>query len=360
MSIQLPRLISRREPASSEEFFLPELCEAEALFTLVLLAELLVMVLVLAEPLEHGVDWERLALVSLFVQWNVLLSAALLCRLRPFLLRIHQALAGVLCGVLVVALTLACTWMAEWLGLSQVDVQEDILMRYLRHGIIALIMSGLVLRYFYLQSQWRRQQQAELRARLESLQARIRPHFLFNSLNSIASLIVIDPFKAEQAVLDLSDLFRASLAQPGTLVSWDTELGLGRRYLSIEQYRMGDRLQVEWDLGEVPDWLQIPQLTLQPLLENAIIHGVQPRIAGGTIRVYARCEGGFFELSVTNPYDSDEGVAKRGTRQGLKNIEARLTALFGPQASLRVERSDGRHTTCLRYPCARTKQEVRA
>ena len=125
-------------------------------------------------------------------------------------------------------------------------------------------MSALLLRYFYLQSQWRRQQQAELRARIESLQARIRPHFLFNSLNSIASLVAIDPYKAEQAVLDLSDLFRASLAKPGTLVSWAEELELAKRYLSIEQYRLGERLQLDWQVDEVPDDLPIPQLTLQP------------------------------------------------------------------------------------------------
>ena len=359
--MKMPRLTSSRVPAASDDFFLPELCAAESLLTLVLLAELLVMVLVLAEPMHHGFDWERLALISLFVQWNVLLAAGLLCRLRPLLMQIHQALAGVLCGMLVVALTLACTWMADWLGLSDGNRHEDMVARYLRHGIIALIMSGLVLRYFYLQSQWRRQQQAELRARLESLQARIRPHFLFNSLNSIASLIVIDPFKAEQAVLDLSDLFRASLAQPGTLIAWRDELSLGRRYLSIEQYRMGDRLQIEWDVQGVPDALQIPQLTLQPLLENAIIHGIQPRIAGGLISIHASYRDGMFELSVSNPFDAqDVAQPKRGTRQGLKNIEARLTALFGPQARLTVDRSDGRHTTCVRYPCARPTQEVRA
>lgn len=141
-------------------------------------------------------------------------------------------------------------------------------------------MSGLLLRYFYLQSQWRRQEQAELRARIESLQARIRPHFLFNSLNSIAALVASDPVKAEQAVLDLSDLFRASLARPGTLVAWRDELELSRRYLSIEQYRLGDRLQMDWQVDGVPDDLPIPQLTLQPLLENALVYGIQPRIEG--------------------------------------------------------------------------------
>jgi two-component system sensor histidine kinase AlgZ len=218
-----------------------------------------------------------------------------------------------------------------------------------------------LLRYFYLQSQWRRQQQAELRARIEALQARIRPHFLFNSLNSIASLVVVDPFKAEQAVLDLSDLFRASLAKPGTLVPWREELELARRYLSIEQYRLGDRLQLDWQVDAVPDDLPIPQLTLQPLLENALIYGIQPRIEGGLVRVEAQYEDGVFLLCVSNPYDEGaERQPSRGTQQALVNIDARLAALFGPRASLSVDRRDGRHFTCLRYPCERLTQEARA
>ncbi len=206
-------------PAVQDDFFIPELCEAEALFTLVLLAELLVLVLVLAEPMTPSFNWVRLALASLFVQWIVLLSAALFCRLRPLLARLPVALAGSACCLLVVALTLGCTAVAEHYQLGGELTRAGEVNLYLRHALIALIMSALVLRYFYLQSQWRRQQQAELQARLESLQARIRPHFLFNSLNSIASLIELDPLKAEHAVLDLSDLFRASLAKPGTLVS---------------------------------------------------------------------------------------------------------------------------------------------
>ncbi|HEY8330838.1 MAG TPA: sensor histidine kinase [Pseudomonas sp.] len=358
--MSIPRFAGTRPPASSDDFFLPELCAPEALLSLVLLAELLVLVLVLAEPLQPSFDWVRLALTSLFVQWLVLLSAAALCRLRPWLMSLPQALAGVLCGALVVALTLACTWAAGYFGLAAPRPQEGLLNLYLRHGLIALIMSGLVLRYFYLQSQWRRQQQAELRARLEALQARIRPHFLFNSLNSIASLIASDPDKAELAVLDLSDLFRASLATPGSLVAWRDELALGRRYLSIEQYRLGERLQLDWQVAGVPDDLPIPQLTLQPLLENAIIHGIQPRIDGGRIEVQASYHDGLFQLCVSNPYDSEPAAVSRGTRQALGNIDARLVALFGPQATLSSERRDGRHFTCLRYPCARPMQEARA
>ena len=342
---------------ATDDFFVPELCQSEALLALVLLAELLVLVLVLAEPMNGSFDWLRLALTSLFVQWIVLLSAALTCRLRPWLARLPVALASVLCCLLVVLLTLLCTWIADYYLLLD-EPQADL---YLRHALIALIMSALLLRYFYLQSQWRRQEQAELHARIESLQARIRPHFLFNSLNSIASLVAVDPHKAEQAVLDLSDLFRASLARPGTLVPWRDELALAERYLSIERYRLGERLQLHWDIAGVPDDLPIPQLTLQPLLENALIYGIQPRIEGGRVDIQARYADGLFSLCVSNPCDVDEvPTNSRGTRLALGNIEARLAALFGPAARLSQERRDGRHFACLRYPCARPLQEAGA
>jgi two-component system sensor histidine kinase AlgZ len=344
----------------SDDFFLPELCLPEALLSMILLAELLVLVLVLSEPMQPGFNWVRLALTSLFVQWILLLSAALLCRLRPWLMRLRAAWAGLFSCALVLALTLACTAAADFFELGGPMQRAGEVNLYLRHGLISLIMSALLLRYFYLQSQWRRQQQAELKARIESLQARIRPHFLFNSLNSIASLVVLDPSKAEQAVLDLADLFRASLAQPGTLVSWHDELELAQRYLSIEQYRLGDRLQLVWDVDQVPANLPIPQLTLQPLLENALVYGIQPRVQGGTVEIQARYENGQFELCVSNPCPESGEVASRGTQSALKNIDARLTALFGARASLSVDRHDGRHFTRLRYPCTRLTQEPRA
>lgn len=359
--MKIKSLLSEKQPEPVDDFFVPELCQPEALLSMVLLAELLVLVLVLSEPMLPGFDWVRLALTSLFVQWIVLLSAAVLCRLRPFMARMPAATAGALCCAIVVALSLLCTAVADYYELGGPLPRTGEVNLYLRHGLISLIMSALLLRYFYLQSQWRKQEQAELRARIESLQARIRPHFLFNSLNSIASLVVVDPNKAEQAVLDLSDLFRASLAKPGSLVPWREELELAQRYLSIERYRLGERLQLQWEIVDVPDDLPIPQLTLQPLLENALIYGIQPRIEGGLVRVEASYDEGVFQLCVSNPYEQlGEQPPSRGTHQALTNIDARLVALFGPRASLSVERRDGRHFTCLRYPCARPKQEARA
>lgn len=340
--------------APLQDFFLPELCQPEELLSLVLASELLVLVLVLADsrPSATSFDWIRLALTSLFVQWVVLLSAGLLCRLRPWLSHFNPTRAGVCCGLVVILLTLASTALGRYFGLIEDNAPGfSATHLYLRHGLIAAIVSGLLLRHFYLISQRRQQQQAELKARIEALQARIRPHFLFNSLNSIASLVSSDAQKAEQLVLDLSDLFRASLSQPYSLVSWREELGLARRYLSIEQYRCGDRLQVEWQVDEVPQQTPIPPLTLQPLLENAILHGIQPSKNGGTVRIQADCRNGFFELMVSNPCQPEGTVAgSQGTGQALANIKARLQALFGEQASLTHERSDGQYITHLRYP----------
>ncbi|MFI8481985.1 sensor histidine kinase [Pseudomonas sp. NPDC078700] len=349
---------AKRAPV--DDFFVPELCQPEALLSIVLLAELLVLVLVLAEPMLPGFNWVRLALTSLFVQWIVLLSAALLCRLRPLMARWRAEVAGLFCCAIVVALTMICTGVADFYDLGGQLPRAGEVNLYLRHALISMIMSALLLRYFYLQSQWRRQEQAELRARIESLQARIRPHFLFNSLNSIASLVVIDPNKAEQAVLDLSDLFRASLAKPGSLVAWSDELALAQRYLSIEHYRLGERLQLQWEVADVPEDLPIPQLTLQPLLENALIYGIQPLVQGGLVCVEAHYLEGVFQLTVSNPYVEQDMPPSRGTHLALENIDARLAALFGSKASLSVERRDGRHYTRLRYPCARLTQEARA
>jgi two-component system sensor histidine kinase AlgZ len=152
-----------------------------------------------------------------------------------------------------------------------------------RNMIISAIFGGMGLRYFYVQSQWRLKSQAELSSRLQALQARIRPHFFFNSLNTVASLIAIDADKAENMLVDLSSLFRVVLKDQDAQVDLAAEIELGRRYLNIEQERLGDRLKLEWQLPEVIPNIQVPQLLLQPLLENAIYHGIQPLLDGGKI-----------------------------------------------------------------------------
>ncbi len=349
----------KRNKPLTDDFFVPELCQAEALLGLVLLAELLVFVLVLAEPITAGFDWLRLALTSLFVQWIVLLSAAAICRARPFLADLSAKAAVAIICVLVLCLTLLCTAVAEHFYLAEELSHEANTQLYIRHSLISLIMCALLLRYFYLQGQWRRQQQAELQARLQALQARIHPHFLFNSLNSIASLIGSNPDKAEHAVLDLSDLFRASLAKPNALSTWRDELALAKQYISIEQYRLGKRLDMVWNIEDVPNDLPIPHLTVQPLLENAVIYGIQPSIQGGCIEINAQYLQGVFKLQVSNPFMHSENPSNpRGTRLALNNIEARLKVLFGSTARLSIQQQLDRYTTSLSYPCSRPSAEA--
>ena len=338
------------KPQAGEDFFLPDLCSSVAVFTLVVLAELMVLVWVLAQPAAEGFDWLQLALASLFVQWIVLLSAALLCRLRSWMRRRPLGVAIACCYAVVVGLALIFTVLADWVLYQGMAGNPPLRTeQLLRHGLIALIMTSMLLRYFYLQQQWQLHDQAALQARLQSLQSRIRPHFLFNSLNSIVSLIGSQPDKAESAVLDLSDLFRANLADAEAVATWGEEYRLCRGYLRIEQYRLGERLRVIWTVDELPEGLPMPLLTLQPLLENAILHGLQPSVDGGYISVTGRYLDGRVELLVSNscPQQSEH----QGASMALNNIRARLAALFGPSARVEAWQDGPRYFSKLVYPC---------
>ena len=209
----------------------------------------------------------------------------------------------------------------------------------------------MVLRYFYVQQQLREQEQSELQARIQALQSRIRPHFLFNSMNIIASLISVDPETAESVVEDLSELFRASLNDAGNQVLLTEELELCERYVRIEQLRLGDRLRLAWDIGEYPDATKIPLLTLQPLLENAIYHGIQPLPDGGTIAVTLRYDRNVVSVRITNPLPSAEYRAQtQGNKMAVNNIRSRLNVLYNDAAELTAEAEGDVYVTMLRYP----------
>lgn len=328
--------------------FLPDLCNVQAVFTLVLGGELLALALVLADSGLRPFNWEQLGNVSFLVQWVVLLSAGLLCPLRPFLARHSLLLAGFLSFSLVLLVTFASSLVGQWLiSGSQVDYWE-----VGSHLLLAAIFGGIVLRYFYIQQQLLTQEEAELNARIQALQSRIRPHFLFNCMNSIVSLIASDPDKAERVVEDLSDLFRASLAVPGK-VPVEQELNLCRQYVSIEQLRLGERLTLEWKIGAYPEDCTIPSLLLQPIIENAIYHGIQPRSEGGTVEISVEARDNLLRLVVRNPLPRHvEQAAKPGNRVAMENIRNRLAAHYGDRASIKAEPQGELFMTEIRYPIA--------
>jgi two-component system, LytTR family, sensor histidine kinase AlgZ len=220
----------------------------------------------------------------------------------------------------------------------------------LRNLAISAIVSAITLRYFYMRNEWKLKTIAHTTARLQALQARIRPHFLFNSMNTIASLIRCDPNRAEQAVEDLSDLFRASLSHGGNYVDLATEINWCEQYLRVEMLRLEDRLHVNWQIDNLPKDALIPPLCLQPLLENAVYYGIQPATEGGVIHVTGLFDGRYLKLEVENSLPEQVIINHKGNRIAQDNIHQRLQACFGHSAGLNITIEPDNYRVSLRFP----------
>jgi two-component system sensor histidine kinase AlgZ len=219
---------------------------------------------------------------------------------------------------------------------------------------VAAIVVAVVLRHLYVQGQWRRRLELEALARIQALHSRIRPHFLFNSMNTIASLTRSDPALAERVVEDLAELFRVTLGDARVPARLAEELEVCRRYAAIEQLRLGERLRIVWDLSDAPGDALLPALTLQPLLENAIYHGIEPAPQGGDVVLAVRREAPGVAVTLSNPLCSPGMHGHRdGNRLALDNVRERLLAFFGPGAALDVGPAGGRYWVTLRFPYRR-------
>jgi two-component system sensor histidine kinase AlgZ len=193
---------------------------------------------------------------------------------------------------------------------------------------------------------------------VHALQARIRPHFLFNSMNTIAALTRSNPSRAEQAVQDLADLFRASLSDKRDVITLAEELDVARTYQRMEQLRLGERLQVQWNTDALPTSALVPGLMLQPLLENAIYHGIEPRAEGGTVTITGEVSGDLVTLVVRNPLDPAPGL-REGNRLALANIRERLSLMYGERALMKSGRFDDEYIVTLRFPLIERATDVR-
>lgn len=340
--------------------FLPDFCGVRMVAAVILIGELLAIILTLAADDAYLAPFQVLALHSLFIQWVALSCVALLCLSRRYLNQLPDVWSALWSYLIMLAVTLVVTEAAWWL-LNMVPETTLILGRAHREFLVTNIgISGIVcalaLRYFYIQHQWRRHVQAEAEARLQALQARIRPHFLFNCMNTIASLTRRQPAQAEQAIEDLADLFRLSLQESQTWLSLAEEFDICRRYLRTERLRLGERLQVDWAVDALPDDACIPALLIQPLLENAVYHGIEPLAAGGHIRIHGQRQQDRLTIVVDNPLTAGADH-HRGNHQALDNIRGRLQSAFGDAADLRIEAETDRYRITLnlpydRRPCA--------
>ena len=240
-----------------------------------------------------------------------------------------------------------CAWsgwaLVQWAGRGVVEVGP---------GIAALLAGAFlgVQLMVWLQLRSRSQLPADVTARLAELQSRIRPHFLFNTLNSALGLVHRDPVRAEALLEDLSELFRSALADGASAVSLDDEIDLARRYLAIEQTRFGERLQVDWQLDPAAGRARVPPLLLQPLVENAVRHGIEPSAAGGRIRIRTQVVLGQVRLSIVNSLPPAPALAAQGHGIALQNVRERLRLMHDLSASFDAQQDATRFKVQILLP----------
>lgn len=334
----------------SDTGLLPDFCNANVIFMLILQVELLALVLTSAPSTVNF--WDQLAFISMLMLWIGLLNAAVLCKARRWLNALPGQ-SGIIFSFVLMMLTslvfsLIVTAINHRLLLDELTspLSDYFLARVM---LISAVIYAVLLRYFYVQQQWKIHIQAHSKAQIQALRARIRPHFLFNSMNTIASLIAFSPEKAEKAVVDLSDIFRASLREQNTNTLND-ELELTRSYLDIETLRLGERLNIEWDVDQSLVDTEVPALCLQPLVENAIYHGIEPLTGGGIISISATQKADKLVLSVSNPLGNGAMSKHQGNHMAQENIQQRLHLAYANNASFSIHETASTYSIVLEIP----------
>ena len=269
---------------------------------------------------------QHIVAIGAFLEPALFATLILLFALARPLLRLSygHGVVGVLAAPLLV------TGMIYQLQVSTRLAEPDALGWHLGYALLGAV---LFLGYFRLRN--RAFSPALAEARLQALQARIRPHFLFNSLNAVLSLLRSEPRRAESALEDLAELFRNLMADNRTLTTFAEEVSLTRQYLNLEHLRLGERLQVEWRLDLRADSAAVPALMLQPLVENAVYHGVEPGAGAGLVVIEAKVAGEQLQLMLSNPYHP-EHQHRQGNRMALDNIGERLKLHFDVEAELQT------------------------
>lgn len=368
MKTSPPSIASRSASLpETRRLFLPDFCAPRAVLAVLLIVCLTAVVLALARQGTPPGFWTDLARTSLFLVWIGLAGAGLLCAARGPISRQDVARGSALALLLIAALVVVVSEVAyrigvsEFIGLGGMNglFPRDRWPFLLRNLATGLVITGLALRYFYVTHQWRQNVEAHARSRVNALQARIRPHFLYNSMNTIAALTRSNPAQAEEAVQDLADLFRANLSEKRTQITLKEELEVARIYQRIEQLRLGDRLRVSWQVQNLPMRALVPSLTVQPLLENAIGHGIETLPGGGEVVVHGDVDGDLIVLSVRNPLPLDNpGSVRQGHGLALANIRERLTLMYGPRAEVVATRQGDEYLVRLKFPHVEASREA--
>jgi two-component system sensor histidine kinase AlgZ len=284
--------------------------------------------------------------LAAYVEPLLIVQLLTLSALSPWLARLPYGVGF----VLVVGLVMAMTALYHHAVVQLTGEAPPPLARTL--PLAALVVVGLL---GYLRLLAKAYSPALAEARLQALQARIRPHFLFNSLNAVLSLIRRDPRRAERALEDLADLFRTLMAEPRQFVRLADEIALLERYAELEQLRLGERLRITWELEDAPTDALLPPLVLQPLLENAVFHGVEPGTATGEVLVRIERRGDRVLAVIENPYIEAES-GRAGNRIALDNIRERLALFFDAEARIETRAGGSRYRVEIEIPYKITAQ----
>lgn len=308
------------------------------------------LVLALAALYQGANGWEWLLQMAWLTSGGLpgtLVWLLMACSLKRVLHRMegpHQYAIGIVLGMV-----------AGLYATAMLAINGDVAhLHWLANAISGGVMAAVLVGYLVLRAEGRTP--AATKAQLTALQAHIRPHFLFNALNSAIALVREHPGKAERLLQDLSDLFRATLQDPRSKITLSEEIELAQRYLDIEQIRFGERLQVHWDLDPAALDAHLPPLLLQPLVENAVKHGVEPSEIGAKVTISAQLtQKKFILLRVTNTLNpsrrlGDKATAPQGQGMALKNVERRLRLLHDVQASFSATRKEGRFEVLISLP----------
>lgn len=337
--------------------YLPDFCAAGTVLVILLVAELVAIVLTIAAYVP-GTFLTELSKMSMYVLWLALLGDAALCLIRPWAEKQGHTQAFVICFVVLTVVSLALaevSYRLTGIFAEAVIINDTHGGFLLRTFAISTIVIALAMRYLFISSEWRRTILLEAQSRISALQAMIRPHFLFNTMNTIASLTRSDPQQAEEAIEDLADLMRANLGVQKNRTTLKEELEVAAIYQRIEKLRLGDRLKVRWDVGGLPMRALIPSLTIQPLLENAIYHGIELLPGGGEVVVRGKRVGDDLEISMTNPVSADQRRKKSGNKMAVSNILQRFELAYGHRAKVEVHESETEYSVRLRFPCDETR-----
>jgi two-component system, LytTR family, sensor histidine kinase AlgZ len=346
----LARRLSVFMPASIKPKHLIDIIwQAPALIAAVLAGEGVALIMTLAPG--YNVDrWVYFGLSSFIIQWVILLTLGCLYLIKNQLTRYSTGtVSWIGFATLILSTWLICT--IFWLGYNRVAPASA--NGGLRFLLQCTAISGTVglLGLITLQHYWRGHQLglANKQAELDALQARIQPHFLFNTLNTCAALVHQHPAQAEQLLLDLSELFRAALSK-SKLISLEEELLLTRRYLEIESLRFGDRIRIDWRLPGVLPEILLPTLSIQPLAENAVRHGIEPNENGGDIEITIEQIKGLIMINVTNSLPKTFSNSRPGHQIGLTSTRERIENYSNGKGTLLTKNENGRFSATISLP----------